>query len=499
MSNARVDVLLPEKIGTINPNTYGHFAEHLGACIYEGVWVGEDSPIPNTGGIRNDVVAALKAIRPSVIRWPGGCFADDYHWQDGIGPRKSRPRRVNIHWGQVIETNEFGTHEFIRFCRLIGAEPYLCGNVGSGTPREMRDWVEYCNFPGDSTLARMRSENGSHDPLRVRYWGVGNENWGCGGHFSPEDYATEYKRFATFLRDFGTPLYLIACGPAGNDVHWTRRFFEKLRTDYGWHPALHGYAAHYYCGTAGTATDYTTDQWYQLLYQADRMEPLVIQQRAIMDAFDPQRAIGLIVDEWGTWHPAERGRNPSFLYQQNTLRDALVAALTLDIFNRHADKVAMANIAQTVNVLQAVILTDGPKMIKTPTYHVYDMYQPHQGALAVRMVVDAPKIGFQAGTEKRELFGLAGSASLKEKTLTVTLVNPHAAEATEVSIRLRGDAVCSSARKTVLTHADIHAHNTFETPDLVRPVSEAANFSGKEFTYVAPPASVTRLDLTLCG
>jgi len=499
MSNATIEILLPEIIGTINPNLYGHFAEHLGACIFEGIWVGEDSKIPNTGGIRNDVVAALKRIRPPVIRWPGGCFADDYHWQDGIGPRSQRPRRVNIHWGEVIETNHFGTHEFVRFCRMVGAEPYICGNVGSGSPKEMRDWVEYCNFPGDSTLSQMRAENGSSEPFRVRYWGVGNENWGCGGHFSPEDYGTEYKRFATYLRDFGTPLYLIACGPSGNDTAWTHRFFEKIRVDHPWHPPLHGFSAHYYCGTAGTATQYTEDQWYQLLHQAAGMEALIVQQRALLDGFDPRRAIGLVVDEWGAWHPAGPGRNPSFLWQQNTLRDALVAALTLDIFNRHANKVVMGNIAQTINVLQSMILTDGPRMVVTPTCHVYEMYQAHQGAQSIRTIIETPGISFHVGSERRELFGLAGSASLKDNTLTLTLVNPHASDPVEATIQLRGDASCASACQTVLSHQDIHAHNTFDAPDTVRPVGSSIDLMGSVLTYVCPPASVTRLDLLLGG
>ena len=495
MSDAQIEVILNEPIGTINPNIYGHFAEHLGACIYEGIWVGEDSVIPNTGGIRNDVVAALKRIHPPVIRWPGGCFADDYHWQDGIGPREGRPRRINIHWGQVVETNAFGTHEFVRFCRMVGAEPYICGNVGSGTPREMRDWVEYCNFPGGTTWSDLRAANGDPEPLRVRYWGIGNENWGCGGHFTPEDYGTEYRRYVSFMRNLGgTPLFLIACGPSGNDLDWTRRFFEKLRKDFGTGPAIHGYAAHYYCGTAGTSTEYTEEQWYELLHRASQMEPLIVQQRAAMDAFDPARTIGLVVDEWGTWHPPEPGRNPAFLWQQNTLRDALVAALTLDIFNRHADKVVMGNIAQTINVLQAMILTNGDKMLTTPTYHVYDLYQPHQEGTAVRALFEATGISFGEHT----LFGLAGSASIKEKTLTLTVVYPHMEAPAEAGIRLHGEACIAGVREIVLTHTDIHAHNTFDQPETVKPsASRPVRAEGKHFIHVFPPASVTRLDVTL--
>lgn len=495
MSEARIEIILNEPIGTIHPNLYGHFAEHLGTCIYEGIWVGEDSAIPNTGGIRNDVVAALKRIRPPVIRWPGGCFADDYHWQDGIGPREERPRRINIHWGQVVETNAFGTNEFVRFCRMVGAEPYICGNVGSGTPREMRDWVEYCNFPGGTTWSDLRAASGDPEPLRVRYWGIGNENWGCGGSFTPEDYGTEYRRFASFMRNVGgTPLFLIACGPSGNNLDWTRRFFEKLRKDFGTGPAIHAYAAHYYCGTAGTSTEYTDNQWYELLHRASQMEPLVVQQRAAMDAFDLTRAIGLVVDEWGTWHPSEPGRNRAFLWQQNTLRDALVAALTLDIFNRHADKVVMGNIAQTINVLQAMMLTDGDRMLTTPTYHVYDLYQSHQGGTAVRALFEAPEVSFGGGT----LFGLAGSASLKGDTVTLTVVQPRVEEGVEATIRLQGDARIAGIQTTVLTHSDIHAHNTFDQPEIVKPgAPQSVQAEGTQFTHAFPPASVTRLDVTL--
>src|SRR4051794_574484 len=302
--DARITIVADEPIGTVRPELFGHFIEHLGRCIDEGIWVGEDSAIDNTGGFRTDVLNALRQLRIPVLRWPGGCYADDYHWEDGVGPPKDRPRRVNLWWGQNVETNAFGTHEFMRLCRYLGAQPYLAGNVGSGTPREMRDWMEYCNFAGDSTLARRRGRDGSPAPFNVRYWGVGNENWGCGGNMCPEDYAVEYKRYSTYLADFGgTKNCLIACGPdtGRKEFHadWTRRFFNKL----GGHKKIHGFAAHYYCGTAGTATEYSTDQWYELLHKAARIEDRIITHRAIMDEFDHERKIGLIFDEWGTWHP----------------------------------------------------------------------------------------------------------------------------------------------------------------------------------------------------
>jgi alpha-N-arabinofuranosidase len=484
---SRITVSIDEPIATINPNIYGHFAEHLGSCIYEGIWVGEDSLIPNVGGIRTDVVEAMKKIRPSIIRWPGGCFADDYHWADGVGPRENRPRRVNIWWGEALEGNAFGTHEFVRFCRMVGATPYLCGNVGSGSPRELRDWVEYCNFAGDSTLAQQRAADGSPEPLDIRYWSVGNENWGCGGSFCPEDYAAEYKRFVTFLHDFsGTPLFLIACGPAGNDAEWTRRFFTKL----GQRRRIHGFAAHYYCGTAGTATEYDDTQWYRLIRRSLEMEPLILQQRAIMDGFDPERKIGLICDEWGTWHPPTPGHNPRHLWQQNTLRDALVAAATLDIFNRHADKIIMGNIAQTINVLQAMILTDGPRMLTTPTYHVYDMYQSHQGGESVRTSFETDEITFTSDGIEQRLFGLNGSASLKDGILTLSVVNPHASQPTEATVRLRGGAA-TTASVTTLASEDLRAHNTFDQPNALVPQTRALRLDADNWSYTFPPASVT--------
>ncbi len=503
--SATIEVLLSEPIATINPNVYGHFAEHLGTCIYGGFCAGDDSGVGragDTGELSDEIVTALRRVGPPVLRWPGGCFADDYHWQDGIGPAETRPRRINIHWGEVVETNAFGTHEFIRLCRALGAAPYIVGNVGSGTPGELRDWVEYCNHPSGTTWSDLRAANGDPEPFGVRYWGVGNESWGCGGHFSPDEYAAEYRRFSTYLRDFGdTPLALIACGPNGNDPDWTRRFFTGLRE--GWRPVrIHGYGAHYYANNrdawAGTATEYTDEQWYRLLWRAQAMERLVVQQRGLLDAFDPERRIGLIVDEWGTWHPPAPGRHPRFLWQQNTLRDALVAALTLDIFNRHADKVVMANIAQTVNVLQALILSEGGRMLTTPTYHVFDLYRPHQGAQAVRALFDAPEVTLADAGEELRLFGLAGSASLRGDTLTLTVVNPRVGAPVEATINLRGDAGVREATETVLTHADIRAHNTFDAPDTVTLVApRALDVSGRSFRHQFAAQSVTSLTIAL--
>ncbi len=516
MSTTRITLNPADTVATINPNIYGHFAEHLGRCIYDGIWVGEDSPIPNIAGFRTDVIEAFRRMKPPVIRWPGGCFADDYHWQDGIGPRDQRPNRINIHWGEVVETNDVGTQEFIRFCRLVGAEPYLCGNVGSGTARELRDWVEYCNFPDSSpngsTWAQQRAADGSSEPFDVTYWGVGNENWGCGGNFSPEDYCTEFRRYASFVRGFGKKLSVIACGPSNNDIEWTDRFFRKLYKDYWAFNNIDGFAAHYYCGTAGTATEYTEDEWYRLLEKGLKMEDLVVQQRAAMDAWDPTRKIGLIVDEWGAWHPVEKGTNPAFLYQQNTIRDAIVTANTLDIFNRHADKVVMANIAQTVNVLQAVILTEGDQMLVTPTGYVYEMYAPHQGAQALRMRVETPEINFkkrnikpvpwQAALQPDEKMegsipNVSGSASLKDDTLFVTMANSHANLPAEVCVDLV-QASMAQAEGRVLS-GEIHAHNTFAAPDQVTPQVFPVECDANQVRLTLPPASVVTVQIQLNG
>ena len=472
-------------IGLIRPELYGHFSEHLGACINEGIWVGEESAIQNFGGIRSDVLEALRLLHPPVLRWPGGCFADDYHWEDGVGPRSGRPRRVNLWWGQEIETNAFGTHEFIQVCRYLGAEPYLAGNLGSGSPREMREWMEYCNFAGDSALARRRAANGSPVPFGVRYWGVGNEAWGCGGYFGPEDYAVEYKRFATYLREFsGHKPFLIACGPDGNDLDWSQKFFSRL----GRFPHISGFAAHYYCGTAGpSATEFDVNQWYELLEKSTRMEKLISDQRALFDQFDPEQKIGIVVDEWGTWHLPTPGRNPAHLWQQNTLRDALVAALTLDIFNRNCRKLVMANIAQTVNVLQAMVLTQGPKMITTPTYHVFEMYRSHQGARSLATSFESPSISFAVADEKRQLPALAGSASLKGETVSLSVVNCHASLPIEAGLQFEGVRLRDGTVST-LTHSDLAAHNTFDNPSALRPQTQSWQSSDR---YVFPPASIT--------
>ncbi|HYE17998.1 MAG TPA: alpha-L-arabinofuranosidase C-terminal domain-containing protein [Tepidisphaeraceae bacterium] len=495
---ARVTLHIDRPGPVINRNLYGHFAEHLGACVNDGLYVGEDSPIPNIGGLRSDLIEAFRRIDPPVLRWPGGCFADDYHWRDGVGPRDRRPVTVNTWWGNSLETNAFGTHEFITLCRLIGAEPYLAGNLGSGTVAEMRDWVEYCNFDRPSTLAKLRAANGSPMPFGVKYWGVGNEAWGCGGNFCPSDYAKEYRRYATYLRDFGgTPLHLIACGPDGNKPEWTRAFLKKLSTaDKRFNCRIHALGAHYYCGTAGTATEYSVDQWYELLHRAAGVDQLLTDQRAAMDEFDPERRIDLVLDEWGTWHPPTPGA--SQLWQQNTVRDALVAAITLDTLNRRADIVHMANIAQAANVLQALFLTEGEKLVLTPTFHVFEMYKHHQGARGVPIEVESPVTSYVAGGEKRSFPTLAGSASVKGSALTLSLTNAHARHSVEASIALAGAGPRTAYESSVstLTHDDLHAHNTFVAPTELAPRHERTTLPAP-LRLALGPASVTVLRLSL--
>jgi len=475
---------------TISRNIYGHFAEHLGRCIYEGLWVGENSSIPNTRGIRNDVVAALKQIKIPVLRWPGGCFADEYHWKDGIGPRERRPAMINTHWGGVIENNHFGTHEFLDLCEQLGCEPYICGNVGSGTVREMQEWVEYITFDGASPLSNFRRQNGHEQPWKLKFFGVGNENWGCGGHMRPEYYADQYRRYATYVRNFGgNQVFKIACGPSGANYLWTEVLMREAGTQ------MAGLALHYYCGTgkkSRSATEFDEGDWFHQLRSALKMEELVSKHAEIMDRFDPKKRVALVVDEWGAWHAVEPGTNPRFLYQQNTLRDALVAALTLNIFNQHCDRVRMANIAQTINVLQAMILTDGAKMIRTPTYHVFDLYQVHQDATLLPL--DLQAADYQFGAEK--ILGLQASAS-RDKAgkihLSICNLNPNAS--TELACQLQGAKV-SAISGRILTAASITAHNTFDQPEKIKPAEfTAVKTADGGFQATLPAKSVVMLEL----
>jgi alpha-L-arabinofuranosidase len=484
---------------TISRHIYGHFAEHLGRCIYGGFWVGQDSAIPNTRGIRDDIVAALRAIKIPNLRWPGGCFADEYHWMDGIGPRAQRPTMINTHWGGVTENNHFGTHEFLDLCEQLGCEPYICGNVGSGTIQEMQQWVEYLTFDGVSPMADLRRRNGREQPWPVRFWGVGNENWGCGGNMSAEYYADEYRRYQTYVRNFGeNEIFKIACGPRNDDYGWTDVLMRRARNGRG-RLLMHGLSLHYYTPDAPRrlahrATEFGEEGWFEILTAARVMEELVSRHGAIMDRYDPERQVGLIVDEWGTWFAAEPGTNPRFLYQQNSMRDALVAALTLHIFNAHCERVTMANIAQTVNVLQALILTDpdSERMVLTPTYHVFDMFKAHHDATLLPL--DLSCDDYTYGDQRMP--GLSTSASRDQAGrvhLTLCHANPHTTA--DVLVEVRGMQLLAVEGR-VLTAEQMTAHNTFDAADQVRPRQlPGVAVQDNRLTLAVPPMAVVALEL----
>lgn len=498
----RIYVVLPEHLGKINPNIYGHFAEHIGGVIYDGIWVGESSSVPNIGGIRRDIVELLREINPPVLRWPGGCFSETYNWRDGIGPRDSRPTTVNwwYTWDKKLESNHFGTHEFINFCRLVGAEPYLAANVSTISALETRNWIEYCNMSDGTTLASLRASNGSPQPFGVKYWGIGNENWGGGGNFTPDDYCTEFRRYGTAANSLDRSLRLIACGASGDDVEWTKRFFEKwadLTIDH--FTPMYGYSVHYYCGTSGSALSFDRNQWYELLKKAQYMEDIIVQHRGVMDAYDPDRRIGLIVDEWGCWHPDGSGpsKGGNLFEQQSTMRDALIAALTLNIFNNHCDKVAMANVAQLVNNLHSLFLACGDDLIVTPNYHVFDMFKGHQGAIGVRTVVEAEDVEFATGEGAQKIQRISCSSSVTGDRLTVTIVNTHYDEPTEIELELFGSGRSKLVRKICLSSEDPHAHNTLDEPGRVQPKEVVQEIVEETFTISLPPASVTLLEFEL--
>lgn len=522
-TDARVDILLGERIGPISADLYGHFVEHLGGVVYDGIWVGENSKIPNTRGIRQALIDRMRRLPPAAIRWPGGCFADSYDWRDGIGAAPQRPTRTNFWideptmakrpdgpWKQ--DPNTFGTNEFARFCKLAGGAPYLAANLRSLPARDFYQWIEYCNAPaGANTLANLRAAAGDRDPFNVRFWGVGNESWGCGGEFTPEEYATEYRRFTAWVPRFGVDLAFIGSGPNSADLGWSRRFFTKLlekgegqlRRIWGW--GLHHYSWNTSRGATtdwfkgkGDAINFTNDEWYELINEADRMDGLISGHWSVMAELDRRHRVKLVVDEWGAWYREGSEADPSHLLgQQSTMRDAVVAALTLDTFQRHADKVAMANVAQLINCLHSLFLAHEDKFLATPTYSVFEMYGAHAGGESVRTVFSSPRIQYQRVNNAGSIWGLAGSASVKDRTLTVTMVNPHVSEPRVVEVALRGGSA-ASARGVVLAAPKVNAHNTFDAPDNVVPRDQqvAAPASGV-LVHELPPASVTRLTLAL--
>jgi alpha-N-arabinofuranosidase len=490
---AELTIRADQPKATINRNLYGHFAEHLGRLIYDGIWVGEGSSIPNTRGIRNDVVAALKALQVPVLRWPGGCFADEYHWRDGIGPRDARPKRLNTNWGGVIETNAFGTHEFMDLVAQIGAAPYISANVGSGTPQEMKDWIEYMTSSADSELANLRRKNGRAEPWTVPYVGVGNETWGCGGQMRPEYYADEYRRFANFVKDqSGNHITRVASGASDDNYTWTDVMLSRAARQ------MQGYSLHYYTlptgnwNHKGSATAFGEAEWFATLQRTLRMDEFIRKHREIMDKYDPEGHVGLMVDEWGTWYDPEPGTPGSGLFQQNSLRDALVAAINFDIFHAHADRVRMANIAQAVNVLQAVILTQGAKMVLTPTYHVFDMYKVHQGATSIPVELTAPDYRFGQAA----IPSLHATASKDASgRFHLSLVNLDPNRSAQVTLKVAG-ATPAVVSGRVLTAAAMNAINAFDKPPAVTPAPFTAFQSqGSQVSVTLPSKSVVVLEL----
>ena len=477
----------------INKNIYGHFSEHLGHCIYGGYWVGENSPIPNTRGIRNDVVKALKDIQIPNLRWPGGCFADTYHWMDGIGPRDKRAKMVNTNWGGVTEDNSFGTHEFLDLCGQLGCEPYITGNLGSGSVEEMSKWVEYMTFGGESPMANLRKENGREAPWKIKFWGVGNESWGCGGNMTPEYYCDQYRRYSTYLHNYGdNRLYKIACGANSADYNWTEVLMKNIGRQ------MQGISLHYYTvptgnwGKKGSATQFDETEYFNTISNTLVMDELVRKHSTIMDKYDPQKRVGLMVDEWGVWTDVEPGTNPGFLYQQNSLRDAIVAGINLNIFNNHCDRVKMANLAQTINVLQAVILTDNDKMLLTPTYWVYYLYKVHQDATMLPLSITSNT--YELNGKKMDAINVSASKDASGK-IHITLVNIDPNKAQTIETELQGFTAKKVSGK-ILTSDKINDYNTFDKPNTVS-VKDfgGAKLSGGKLNVALPSKSVVMLEI----
>jgi alpha-N-arabinofuranosidase len=523
-ADAEVRVFIDERTGTISPLIHGHFIEHLGGVIYDGVWVGEDSKIPNMNGIRKALVDAMRPIGPTVMRWPGGCFADSYDWHDGVGPRAQRPSRNNF-WASngrlrslpdsnpaKTDPNSFGTDEFLHFCRLINAEPYVAANVRGLTAKDFNEWVEYCNSPaGIGTGGKRRGANGDPEPFNVRYWGVGNESWGCGGEMTAEEYSVEFRKFTAWVPSYGQPLSLIASGPNGGDYKWSRGFFGRLaEKNPGLINRVWGWALHYYCGKTGKgdSLDFTPDNAYELLDRANRMDDLITRHWSVMAEFDREHRVKLVVDEWGAWHNDNTAVAPNHLFGSvPTMRDALIASITLDTFHRHADKVAMANAAQLINCIQTLFLADGDRFCVTPTYQVFAMYKDHNNGESLRTLFGAPEVSYtiqpvsnspnaRVDDRPHQVTRLAGSASRSGKILTITAAHTHLTDPLDTAIRISGGTV-KSARATLLSGPDIHAHNDFSRPDTVKPTPAKVEATGSELRMVIPPASVIKIQAEL--
>ncbi|NCB06736.1 MAG: alpha-N-arabinofuranosidase [Bacteroidia bacterium] len=480
---------------TISKHIYGHFSEHLGTCIYGGYWVGEDSGIPNSQGIRNDVVSALKEIGIPNLRWPGGCFADEYHWMDGIGPRNQRPTMINTHWGGVTENNHFGTHEFLELCNQLNCEPVICGNLGSGSVQEMSQWVEYLNSSNISPMTDLRKTNGREEPWAVKYWGVGNESWGCGGTMTAEYYANEMKRYSTFLKNYDDKrLYKVACGPSDTDYRW----METMMRDGNPGRSFQGISLHYYTichdwSKKGSATVFDENEYFSTMKKTLFMDELLRKHINIMDKYDPQNRVGLIVDEWGNWHDVEPGTNPGFLFQQNTLRDALVASVNLDLFNKYCRRVKMANIAQTVNVLQAMILTKDDQMVRTPSFYVFKMYKVHHDATLLPS--DIVSENYSLNNESVPAVSATASKSADGK-IHVTISNLNPSKALDVTCELRGTSKVAFVGGSIVTGEKINSYNDFGKKEEVTLAKfDKVKVNGNVVTVNIPSKSVVLVEL----
>ncbi len=479
---------------TIDKHIFGHFSEHLGRCIYDGFWVDPALNVPKKDRIRMDVVDALKKIKIPNLRWPGGCFADEYHWSDGIGPREQRPARINTSWGMVTEDNSFGTHEFLELCALLETEPYIAGNVGSGTPQEMANWIEYLNFDGESALAKLRKQNGHEKPFKVAFWGVGNETWGCGGEMTPQYYSDLYKRYAAFCKNYpGAPLKKIVSGANGDDYNWMEVSMKNIPVSQMWGISMHYYTVVNNWQKKGSSTTFGEDEYFKAMQKALHIEELIDKHSAIMDKYDPEKKVALAVDEWGIWTDPEQGGKNAILYQQNSLRDALLAAATLNIFTKHSDRIRMANLAQTVNVLQALILTDKEKMLLTPTYHVFDLYKVHQDAKLLPIEFASPAYNFG----KESVPAISATASKDANgVINITLVNVDATKKLTLQTALEGFD-WKKAEAQVLTSAKYNDINSFEQPNKVK-LNKFTDFKkeGNQLSVTLPPMSVVSIQLT---
>ncbi len=478
----------------INKHIYGHFSEHLGHCIYNGLWVGEESPIPNINGVRKDIIDALKHIQIPNLRWPGGCFADEYHWLDGIGPRSERPKMVNTHWGGVVEDNSFGTHEFLNLCETLGTEAYICGNMGSGSVEEMSKWIEYITSDGESPMSNLRKKNGREKPWKVSLWGVGNENWGCGGHMSPEGYAENYRRYATYCRNYGeNRLYKIAGGPNVDDYRWMEVMMKNIPHHLVSGVSVHNYAFTYNWENKGNSVNFNEDEYFSLLEHGIRMDEIVTKHSEIMDKYDPEKNIAMVVDEWGAWYNVLEGTNPGFLYQQNTLRDALLAGYTLNIFHKHCDRVKIANIAQLVNVLQALFLTENDKMLLTPTYHVFDMYKIHQDATMLPIDVTSPTYS-RLGKELKSISVSASRNSNGE--INISFVNIDPSQSIEIVCNVKEMNKAKVISGNIITAPNTDSHNTFDNPnEVVLKEYNDAQIKNGILTVLIPSKSLVTINL----